>query len=357
MAQRLQNLAVASSNPSIPVHAPRASLPAGAWSEARFVDIDEQAAALDGWNQQYLQLSAGVFRGAVQRLQLDGVGLFIEDLQQVVHQTGHVRPQVVALGVPVLLQGDSRFCGQADNTSALHVFSGSEGFEFRSPQRHIMLGIEVDAALFESHMNDTLQGEATSFASHARLHVGDAAAIAELRSFLLALFAGAAQQSTLLQPEGQRLDVRDQLLDRLAAVLAPASDPPDPACVQREGMAVGAARNALAERARQLVASRLDQPPTVAELCQLLGVSRRTLQTCFQATWGMGPLAWLKTLRLNVVRRRLMTADSVTEAATQLGFWHFGHFADDYRTLFGELPSQTLRRHQGSRTKHTSACS
>ena len=95
--------------------------------------------------------------------------------------------------------------------------------------------------------------------------------------------------------------------------------------------------------------SRLDEPPTVGTLCEALGVSRRTLQSCFQATWGMGPLVWLKTMRLNAVRRRLKTASSVTEAATEYGFWHFGHFSTDYQALFGELPSAMLGKHRRPR--------
>jgi len=328
-----------------PVPAPfvpgEAQPPGSRWSCATFADIDEQAAALQGWNQEYLQLSPGVFCGVVQRLQLDGVGLFVEDLQQVVHQTGHVRPDVVALGVPVLLQGDTRFCGQAGNASALHVFSGRDGFEFRSPRRHVMLGIEVDVPLFESQVIDGARGGAAAFAGRAHLHCGDPASFEALRRFLVDLFTRGGQEPSLLQADMRRLHVRDELLDRLSAAVRPAAGHADTASC---GLAVPGAQTTLADRARQLVAARLDEPPTVADLCALLGVSRRTLQSCFHATWGMGPLAWLNTLRLNAVRRRLKTARSVTEAATQFGFWHFGHFATDYRALFGETPSQTLRR-------------
>jgi AraC family ethanolamine operon transcriptional activator len=63
----------------------------------------------------------------------------------------------------------------------------------------------------------------------------------------------------------------------------------------------------------------------------------------------MGPLAWVNTLRLNAVRSRLKTAKSVTEAATEFGFWHFGHFSTAYHTLFGEPPSSTLGRHRRHR--------
>ena len=47
---------------------------------------------------------------------------------------------------------------------------------------------------------------------------------------------------------------------------------------------------------------------------------------------------------LGAVRHALKTAPSVTDAATDFGFWHFGHFAKDYQAMFGELPSQTHRR-------------
>jgi AraC family ethanolamine operon transcriptional activator len=148
-----------------------------------------------------------------------------------------------------------------------------------------------------------------------------------------------------------------RLLDRLMHLSNPSIPLHEPATsMQPQAPAASAAQRVLAERAHQLVAQRLDDPPTVAELCAGLGVSRRTLQNCFQLTWGMGPLAWLNTLRLNAVRQRLKTATSVTEAATQFGFWHFGHFADDYRALFGELPSSTLRRRcQGSEKTSSSA--
>jgi AraC family ethanolamine operon transcriptional activator len=334
---------------STPTAALPATLPHGALARARFADIDEQAAALVGWNRSCQQLSCGSFEGALQRLQLDGVGLFIEDLHQAVHQTGWVRPQVVALGVPLVLRGDSQFCGQVGSESALHVFSGGDCFQFRSPQRHAMLGIEVDRALFEAHVLEVLPIDGDAFTAHARLEACAKAPLGQLRGFLLDLFDRATRQPGMLQADAPCAPVRDQVCDellaRLASVLSstPGAEPSGMAAATR---GPNAGHAALAERARQLVMSRLDEPPSVAELCHLLGVSRRTLQSSFRAIWGMGPLAWLNTLRLNAVRRRLKHASSVTDAATQLGFWHFGHFARDYRALFGELPSQTLKRHR-----------
>jgi hypothetical protein len=49
---------------------------------------------------------------------------------------------------------------------------------------------------------------------------------------------------------------------------------------------------------------------------------------------------------MHLARRKLMMADpsatTVTEIATEHGFWELGRFSVQYRWLFGEPPSSTL---------------
>lgn len=89
-------------------------------------------------------------------------------------------------------------------------------------------------------------------------------------------------------------------------------------------------------------------PPTsVRELCQLTGVSERTLQYLFKWKYNITPKAYIKLVRLNGVRRELYRASSrkvkILDVANNWGFWHMGQFAADYRESFGELPSNTLK--------------
>ena len=60
-------------------------------------------------------------------------------------------------------------------------------------------------------------------------------------------------------------------------------------------------------------------------------------------------MTYLRHLRLHRVRAELADASrtrspaAVTTVASRWGFVHFGRFAQQYRQLFGESPSQTLR--------------
>jgi AraC family ethanolamine operon transcriptional activator len=87
--------------------------------------------------------------------------------------------------------------------------------------------------------------------------------------------------------------------------------------------------------------------PSIASLCRKLRVSRRTLQRSFQELLGMGPSTYFRIRALNAVRRALAAAPPhpgvVARLAVDHGFWHLGRFAQHYRELFGERPSDTLR--------------
>ena len=76
-------------------------------------------------------------------------------------------------------------------------------------------------------------------------------------------------------------------------------------------------------------------------------MSRRTVQNSFRTVAETTPLNYLRSVRLNGVRRKLMSTAaselSIGDAASAWGFFHLSHFAAEYQELFGELPSQTRR--------------
>jgi AraC-like DNA-binding protein len=101
-------------------------------------------------------------------------------------------------------------------------------------------------------------------------------------------------------------------------------------------------------RLEEFLQMRREQPVYLVDICKGVGVSERTLRTACQEQFGVSPTRYLWLRRMYLARRRLSEAEarstSVTEVAMANGFWELGRFATEYRSLFGETPSTTLRR-------------
>ena len=100
-------------------------------------------------------------------------------------------------------------------------------------------------------------------------------------------------------------------------------------------------------RFEDALAARVDRQPSVSALCAAIGVPERTLQACCVEFLGMSPSRYLRLRRFNMVRAALRRADpataTVAEIAQRYVFMDLGRFASDYREIFGEMPSATLR--------------
>ena len=91
------------------------------------------------------------------------------------------------------------------------------------------------------------------------------------------------------------------------------------------------------------LADQMDQP-RVSAIATALGVSDRTIRNDFEQLFGIGPTRFLKLCRMHGARRALLAREgNVTRIAIEHGFSQFGRFAAEYRAVFGELPSQTVK--------------
>ena len=99
----------------------------------------------------------------------------------------------------------------------------------------------------------------------------------------------------------------------------------------------------------RVVALRLREPLTVAEISAEIGVPDRTLRACCTEVLGMSPSRYLRLRRLNLVRAALEQSQpapgTISEVAKRYGFSQLGRFATSYRETFGEAPSATLSRY------------
>ncbi len=162
--------------------------------------------------------------------------------------------------------------------------------------------------------------------------------MARLRATILNMFSLAAEANDPRQFEALNRPIQETLLACLDATLVPAD-----ALAPRRGSF---------DKHRRLIA-RLDEvaalfggkPLYSDDLANALGVSVRTLQTAAHAVHGVSLHHYLRLKRLWSVRMQLMSAGNgvtIKAAALANGFWHMGEFSRVYKTMFGEMPSETL---------------
>ncbi|WP_375412415.1 helix-turn-helix transcriptional regulator [uncultured Bradyrhizobium sp.] len=100
-------------------------------------------------------------------------------------------------------------------------------------------------------------------------------------------------------------------------------------------------------RVEEYLDAHWQRPISVEHLADVTGIGVRTIFATFKRNRGYTPFAYLKMVRLRNANELLQSpteTTTVTSVALNCGFSNLGHFANDYRDSFGELPSLTLAR-------------
>ena len=232
--------------------------------------------------------------------------------------------------------GGPKLGGHEITTHTAHLLRPGESADFLARGEYQTLEVSFDAQLAESMGWICAPGQVRSLRK------------AEVDTFVsCATAAGrsAAQADARAGARFARTAWRDIILDQLDMVLTPwrTRDP------YSQRSASGLAHMDVIHRVRPLLKDRdLAQRLTVDQLAKASGVAKRSLFNAFRAEYGIGPGKFSEILRLNALRATLFRSapenTSVTQAAGDYGFAELGRMAGSYRGLFGELPSETLKR-------------
>jgi transcriptional regulator GlxA family with amidase domain len=107
------------------------------------------------------------------------------------------------------------------------------------------------------------------------------------------------------------------------------------------------AYKAIVDRVETVGRLHVDEALHIEFLCKHCRITERTLRAAFKTVYATTPYHHLHTLRLHEARLALLNPHpgaTVTSVAMQFGFLELGRFSVEYREVFGERPSDTLRR-------------
>lgn len=304
-------------------------------------DSDEHADSLGKWDQIYDQLTPGAFSGEVTDIWFEGMQIFRETTNRSVSQSGTTWKGSFVIGIPVGLKSPGLFAKQLLTQDSVLTFRGDNDFTLTTPDNFDVVAVAVpEQALIDAiqpHSNEELK---QLFPSAPSVLVIPPGKLDELRNCLLSIFDPSNFEPGLLAYPQVQKAMRSAIIGHLAEVLGTATQAPPPSRSFKGRLQV-------VRDATDYALSHTTEPITVGDLCERLNISRRMLNYCFLEVFGTNPVQYLRTLRLNGVRRELRECSGSTsvirDIASNWGFWHLSRFAGEYRELFGELPSDTLR--------------
>ena len=309
-----------------------------------FTDPDDYAASIRRSTNEVTVIGRGQFAAKLTRIDLHGLWLqrLSENLPRILHcasETGrsaitfrtHPGPSLAWSGKEMQPSNIRR---HAEGEAAFQRSSGSANFAAMSlpVEEMALLGATIGRCDLAPPTDPvTVTPAPAAMARLQRLHA-EAGRLAEEAPEIIA------------NPEAAR-GLEQALIEAMISCLGNGGVGEDTAAQRRH--------EAIMRRFRVAVEAHPDRPLYVSDLCSAIGVSERTLQYCCQEQLGMGPKRYLLLRRTRLARRALREADlitgTVTEIATRFGFWELGRFAVQYRFLFGESPSATLRGPPDSR--------
>ncbi len=296
---------------------------------ARTADIFDavELESLLGAQAECLQLSSGTFRARTGSAQLGAVRIIAHDCNRRVEIRRSVPPEMLAL---VYADKAERVLEHGRLLAPHQIVAAKDAeIDLTIPAGAEMRWIDIDEAAL-----------VRSASSRSTLISGDSAAALQLRSYVDLILQISADEPLKFQSDGLRQRMEADLLLRVERLV-----------LAGDGAAGGLARErkafALVRNVEHFMWEHVDEPLTLERICQHTGCRMRSLIYSFKDAFGVGPITYLKILRLNAAHRRLRASHGtvrIFDVAAALGFWHMGHFSADYKRLFGVTASETAGR-------------
>jgi len=309
----------------------------------RFTDFEEFTQATRAWDLDFIQLDRGNFETEITQV---GVGNFLlaqASFNRFIDQRGSSPPGLWTFAILADKSSDIIWRGRQVGKKSLMIYA--PGSEIDAQSRP---GFDVYTLSYPESLLDELaqMSEIPSFRTlieSSDLVAANSSELSKCREQTKHVLSAIKEQPLKLNSRAMLDEMKFSLSQQLISILVFSRPEYHKPSYRKRNRALGRAKAYLREHG--------EEPVTVRDLCRVSEVSERTLRYAFLEQFGVSPKSYLLAMRLNGVRRQLSHADSssatIADVANHWGFWHMGQFAKDYRRLFGELPSETLRREGG----------
>ncbi|MGD1703000.1 helix-turn-helix domain-containing protein [Dapis sp. BLCC M229] len=305
-----------------------------------FTDVDAFKEFFAHRRREVIQISSGSLEAEVLSIQVGEIYFVYNQTNQGIQLSGDP-PRKGNIGFSIIWSENEKeyysFRHPIDPQRTIFGFNG-RGADFISPQGGRLTQIFMPVQIFNAYANQ-LQRHDLDDNFRRRNHVNLLpTGMTEIKDYLKQLFWLAVHQPSWFQnPHIEKL-VADDFIPLLISQI--------PIKLNSKCFFKPSRRAKLIAQAETEILANLEKPLTLKQLAQNLGSSSAALSFGFKDLFGVSPMRYLKVRRLNAVRQHLKAREpencTIAILASEFGFYSPCHFTKDYKTMFGELPSETL---------------
>ena len=291
-----------------------------------------------GWDIDHLQLTSGRYRVSFDLIHTRNIQFSNVTHHVGVYERGGLSPGTCAIALPTFLgQAPLYYCGRLLKKNECLALKSGEDFESLSSGAMNYLTIVIDSDLLNKEAARLIGKPFTSLVQSHRVRISEHDQLRLRKTIATAMEK--LKEYPLQLPTVQQSLLEKQIVEQLLLSIQSPS-----------GKKIRIpSRRQVAWKAEQLIRRYPQQNLDIKQLCKLIGCSARTLHLGFKERYGLTPRQYNHILTLNIVRDKLChlrPEESISTIAMDWGFYHLGHFSQQYKQLFSELPSVTIKRCQ-----------
>ncbi|MCW8931474.1 MAG: helix-turn-helix domain-containing protein [Gammaproteobacteria bacterium] len=309
---------------------------------SKFDNFDSFSEIVHSWDLDFIQLKSGKFHSELFQYVNTDFLLTSVNFNKSIHQRGTAPKNLWTFGVPKqqsseftwknsLVQQDSIVIYAPSSELEAITHSNFSVYTFSFPERFIInvanyLGIS-DIHMMLSSIKNSVQKVAIPELNLLR---------SQISNFLLRLNTS---EDTQLNNSDDMFSM--EILSTILKLLETGK-------AQSKKTSIASRFKAIKKAEEFINDSMFNDNINIPKLLEITQVSERTLCYAFQDHYNMSPKAYLKSYRLNQLRKALYFSsrnnNTVESIAKKFGFLHMGQLAHDYQLLFNEKPLATLKR-------------
>ena len=300
----------------------------------KLTDFEHFRYLFETWGGRFQQTSRGRFSGTAVIYQGVRVRAFQAETNQAIFTRGQDKAEMVTV-IPITKHNESTSWRGRELTRGHLLVKGPDVEYYNQTSRNTV----IQALLVPLHMFTQMVGPLAGIMTGRK----------SLTSIAIQPSGGAMRrfqdslEALLASPDPvhpDKAEFREQkCLDDLSVCLLSGD-------ADKRIKELGAKRLRLIDQTLDIMNERIQKELKAEDICAKLQVNDRVLRRIFKQSFGMGPMATYRLMRLNLLRHELKSARggdlTVATLAQRYGFRRLGALAEEYQNHFGELPSETL---------------